>query len=133
MDELKVDAIAENLPRIARWVRAALVKNGFGSKAITQTEIAIEEAFINICHYAYAPGTGKTSIRFSSEETCAVFELRDTGRAFNPLAVVVTDTSAPASQREEGGMGILMLRQLVSHLEYRYESGMNILRIRQEK
>ena len=92
--------------------------------------VTAEEVFSNIAHYAYAPeqGTVLVRCRISSAPFQAVIQFQDTGRPFNPLHQPEPDTSLPVEQRPEGGLGIAMVRKIMSKMEYaRTADGKNIL------
>lgn len=58
MKELTVDATVESIPVITEFVDEQLAKYNCPVKAQAQIDIAIDELFSNIVHYAYHPGTG---------------------------------------------------------------------------
>ena len=89
--------------------------------------VAVEEAVTNVISYAHA-----TTIVLTSEVRDAVLWLTvtDDGQPFDPTTAPMADTSIPADQREEGGLGILFIRRMSDALEYRRENGRNILTIK---
>lgn len=89
--------------------------------------VAVEEAVTNVISYARA-----TSIVLTSEVRDSVLWLTvtDDGQPFDPTTAPMADTSIPADQREEGGLGILFIRRMSDALEYRRENGRNILTIK---
>ena len=89
--------------------------------------VAVEETVTNVISYAHA-----TSIVLTSEVRDAVLRLSvtDDGQPFDPTTAPMADTSIPADQREEGGLGILFIRRMSDALEYRRENGRNILTIK---
>lgn len=63
MNELTVDAVVENIEKVTAFVDEQLEGLGCPIKAQMQIDIAIDELFGNIAHYAYNPdvsgnGTG---------------------------------------------------------------------------
>ena len=91
--------------------------------------VAVEEAVTNVISYAHA-----TTIVLTSEVRDAVLRLTvtDDGQPFDPTTAPMADTSIPADQREEGGLGILFIRRMSDALEYRREDGRNILTIKKK-
>jgi serine phosphatase RsbU (regulator of sigma subunit) len=89
--------------------------------------VAVEEAVTNVISYAHA-----TSIVLTAEVRDAVLRLTvtDDGQPFDPTTAPMADTSIPADQREEGGLGILFIRRMSDALEYRRENGRNVLTIK---
>ena len=93
---------------------------------VPRLRVAVEEAVTNVIGYAHA-----TSIVLTSEVRDAVLRLTvtDDGQPFDPTTAPMADTSIPADQREEGGLGILFIRRMSDALEYRREDGRNVLSI----
>ena len=52
---------------------------------------------------------------------------KDNGKPFNPLLVQEPDVTLPLSQRRAGGLGIFIVKKLMSDISYAYESGQNVL------
>ena len=131
---LDIPAVLENLDRVVDFIAGFLLQNGFDQKSIAQMSIAVEEIFTNICRYAYVPESGAARIEALMEPPeRAVVRFSDSGRPFDPLAAPPPDTALPAEQRKQGGLGIFMMRQLVSQVCYQYKDGKNILTITKQK
>ena len=63
MKELTVDAVVENIARVTDFVDGQLEELGCPVKAQMQIDIAIDELFGNIAHYAYNPEVGAATVR----------------------------------------------------------------------
>ena len=63
MKELTVEATVESIPVITEFVDGQLEQFDCPMKAQAQIDIAIDELFSNIVHYAYYPGTGPATVR----------------------------------------------------------------------
>ena len=94
--------------------------------------MAVEEIFVNIAHYAYAPGEGEAEIAALVEGDPAelVVEFRDSGVPYDPLAKPDPDVTLSAEERGIGGLGIYMVKKSMDDVQYRHEGGRNILTIR---
>ena len=54
-------ATDENMSAVNEFIHSLLPKNtSFGTE--NQLDLAVEELYVNIAHYAYAPGTGDVEI-----------------------------------------------------------------------
>lgn len=91
--------------------------------------IAVEEAFVNICHYAYPDGTGKITINCTRDADRLVVELVDEGVPFDILTLPEPDTKAELMDREPGGLGVHFIRKLTDKVSYHHKNGQNILQI----
>ena len=127
--ELEIDALTENLSKVQAFVDEHLEAAGCPFKAQMQISIAVEEIFINIASYAYAPGTGKATIRveITEDPSTAVITFIDRGIPYNPLAKQDPDVTLPAEERDIGGLGIFMAKEIMDEESYEYKDGRNIL------
>ena len=132
MSKLILEATLENLSRVLAFVDEQLEARDCPMKIQMQIDIAVEEIYVNIAHYAYAPNIGNAEITVDFEGSTAVLEFRDTGMFFDPLAKADPDVTLSAEQRQIGGLGIYMVKKSMDAVEYRYENGTNILTIRKE-
>jgi anti-sigma regulatory factor (Ser/Thr protein kinase) len=79
--------------------------------------------------YAYDGGIGwlEAGTSLDGNSTLLTIELRDAGVPFNPLEREDPDITLAAEEREVGGLGIFLCKQLMDSISYRYEDGNNIL------
>ena len=123
------EAAPGNLDAVQAFVEERLEAAGVPMKARMQLAIAIEEVFVNIAYYAYAPGTGEAAVRVEVSESPAAVTLSfaDRGRPYDPLAKTDPDVTLGADEREIGGLGIFMTKKLTDGMSYEYRDGQNIL------
>ena len=124
---LELPALSENLAQVMSFVSHQLEKTDCPMKQQMQICVAIEEVFINIANYAYAPVTGNVVVEMSCENNTAEITFIDKGVPFNPLSKDDPDISLPAEERPIGGLGILMVKKTMDKVTYRRENGRNIL------
>ncbi|MBQ7670285.1 MAG: SpoIIE family protein phosphatase [Clostridia bacterium] len=131
-DELTVPAETDNLDKVLEFVDSRLEKLECSVKAQMQIDVAIEELFVNIAHYAYGEGKGLATIRFEKEDDplSAVITLIDEGVPYNPLEKPDPDITLSAEERPIGGLGIFMVKKSMDSMDYEYRDGKNILRIK---
>ena len=129
MEELRVEANVENLPKVLAFVDDQLEMAECPMKAKIQIDIAVEEIFVNIAHYAYAPGTGDALIRVrvSDEPAKVLIDFEDSGIPYNPLEKADPDVTLNVQEREIGGLGIFMVKKIVDEIRYEYADGKNRL------
>ena len=101
-------------------------------KAQMQIGVAVEEIFINIANYAYAPDKGKATVcvEVSEEPVTVTITFVDHGVPYDPLAKADPDVTLPAVEREIGGLGIFMTKNLMDDVTYEYRDGKNILTLK---
>ena len=130
-DELVIEAAVEKLPEVIGFIESHLEEAGCSMKAQMQICIAVEEVFVNIANYAYAPDKGNATIRIEvPDEPVAIVTFMDHGVPFDPLSKEDPDIGLPAAQRRIGGLGIFMTKKTMDNVEYEYKDGQNILRLK---
>jgi len=116
------------------FVRMQLKSSPFGDAEIRRIEIALEEALVNIIHYAYQGREGVIEItyRYYPLEQIEII-IKDYGTPFNPLENgKKVSLSPPAEERPVGGLGITLIKGLMDHLEYLRENDANILTLKKK-
>ena len=91
--------------------------------------LAVEEAFVNICNYAFDGGRGQVELICSVDPKAFALEITDAGPEFDPLSVAEPDLSVPLEQRQIGGLGIHFIRKFTDDADWRREDNKNILRL----
>lgn len=132
MKDITVDATIENLEAVQSFVRAELEAQECSMKVMMQIEIAVEEIYVNIVHYAYNPDVGKATIRceVTEDPVQVIIQFMDSGVPFDPLAKEDADITLSAEERDIGGLGILMVKQSMDEVHYAYQEGKNVLTIK---
>ena len=134
MKELTVEAKVENIEAVTDFVNEQLEALDCPIKAQMQIDIAIDELFGNIAHYAYNPEIGKATVRVEViEDPLAVtITFIDNGVPYDPLAKADPDTTLSAEERDIGGLGIYMVKKSMDDITYEYKDGQNILKIKKK-
>ncbi|MDE5932845.1 MAG: ATP-binding protein [Lachnospiraceae bacterium] len=134
MKELVIDATVENIEKVTEFVDEQLEGLGCPMKAQMQIDIAIDELFGNIAHYAYHPEVGSATVRVEvmEEPLAVVITFIDNGIPYDPLAAREPDITLSAEEREVGGLGIYMVRKSMDDISYEYREGKNILKIKKK-
>ncbi len=126
------EAEIKTLPLMLRWVRIQMQQESLSDQDLTRMEVAIEEALVNIIHYAYLDKEGKIELtcRFCFNEFIELV-IKDHGIPFNPLkAHKEVDKETELHERKEGGLGIAFINQLMDEIRYERREGANILTLR---
>lgn len=131
MNEITVKALVDNLGTVTNFVDDFLDSCDCPMKVQMQIDIAIDEIFSNICHYAYGDSVGEATIRVEFEDASArkavALTFIDEGVPYNPLEKEDPDTTLSAEDRKIGGLGIYMVKKNMDEMEYEYSEGKNIL------
>ena len=129
MRTLEIDAITENLDEVIGFIDSVLEENDCPMKIQLQIELTVEEVFINIASYAYAPqiGTAKISVDVDGDKADVTMVFEDSGVPYDPLAKEDPDITLPASERGIGGLGIFLVKKNMNDVKYEYKDGKNVL------
>ena len=132
MNELTLEATVENLYKVLEFVDKFLEEMDCPPKTQMQIDVSVEELFVNIAQYAYAPKTGQATIRVDTEKDPAAVSITfiDRGVPYDPLAKPDPDVMLSAQDRQIGGLGIFMVKKSMSSMAYEYRDGQNILTIK---
>ena len=90
--------------------------------------LVLEEAVVNVINYAY-PKEEHESIYLSARmhEGSIILVLTDTGKEFDPTAAPEADVTLSADERQIGGLGIFLIRQIMNEVKYERIEGKNVL------
>ena len=132
MKELTVSASIESIETVTDFVNEQLEALDCPMKAQMQIDIAIDELFGNIAHYAYGSEEGEATVRVEVTESplAVVVTFIDRGVPYDPLAKDDPNTTLSAEEREIGGLGIFMVKKSMDDIAYEYKDGQNILKIK---
>ena len=132
MKELTIAATVENIETVTDFVNQQLEALDCPIKAQMQIDIAIDELFGNIAHYAYNPDIGQATVRVEVVENplAVIITFIDNGIPYDPLAKDDPDVTLSAEERALGGLGIYMVKKSMDEIIYEYKDGQNILKIK---
>lgn len=122
----------EELERLAEDIQKFGVQHGLDPSTLYNVNLCIDEIFTNIIYYAFDDNQShEVTISINCEGSNIIACITDKGKAFNPLTETITpDITAPLEDREEGGLGVYFLKQLMDTVEYRRDNDTNILTMR---
>ncbi len=130
MKKIEVQALTSVLPDVLAFVDEQLEAADCPMKVQMQIDIAVEEIFVNIANYAYAPEVGTAEICMDVADNTAVITFKDSGTPYDPLAKADPDVTLSAEERQIGGLGIFMVKKTMDGMEYNYIDGHNILTLK---
>jgi sigma-B regulation protein RsbU (phosphoserine phosphatase) len=111
-------------PVIRRTISEFGLCIGMEKKIRKKLEVAAEEAVVNILRYSQATEI-KAVISLQNAAVC--LQLSDDGIAFDPMAHVPNANAT--AERQVGGMGISLIRQIADELRYSRTDNINTLTI----
>ena len=95
--------------------------------------LVLEEAVSNVILYAYSKEVQKEiTLLANISDNNLIFVLTDSGKEFDPTKVPNADVTLSAEEREIGGLGIFLIRQIMDTVEYQRIDGKNVLTMRKQ-
>ncbi|MEX2327461.1 MAG: ATP-binding protein, partial [Pseudomonadales bacterium] len=91
----------------------------------------LDELVANIINHGY-PGAKdeiEIGIRIQLSATTATIRVIDTGIQFDPMALEIPDTTSLIDERQIGGLGVYLCKQLVDEIAYERRERRNHLTI----
>jgi len=80
--------------------------------------VALDEILSNIVRHGLAGRRDTIELMFSIDGDDVAVEIIDAADAFNPLLAPPPDISSPLDDRQPGGLGIALVRQLIDDTRY---------------
>ena len=118
----------QEVEALGAFVKGVAAKLSLERSLASKLRLAVEEAVVNVMEYAYPKGTtGQVDIRATSDGQRLRFVITDNGIPFNPTEVSQADTTLSAEERPVGGLGILLVRQLMDSINYERIGSQNVL------
>ena len=122
--------IAE-LERVAVFVEEVSQLLSLDSETTMNLNLALEEVVSNVTLYAYPQKMGENIIiKASSDDNILVFTITDKGDEFDPTKVEDADITLAAEDREIGGLGIFIVKNIMNEVTYQRLDGKNILTLK---
>ena len=134
-DRLRLEPLLSEIPRLLDWVEARCAASGVDGEIATKLGLALEEAVANAINHGL-PGTPpphRLAVRLGIDADTVVAEVVDNGRPFDPTSVPDPDLTSALDERQLGGLGIHLMRELMDGLDYRRSGDRNILRMRKAR
>jgi anti-sigma regulatory factor (Ser/Thr protein kinase) len=128
---LELEATVANMPKVLQFIDSNLEAAGCSLKTQMQIDIAVEEWFVNIAHYAYGDSTGMATVlmEVKGDPAAAYIQFVDKGIPYDPLAKADPDVTLSAEERKIGGLGIYLIKNTMDDVIYDYKDGHNMLTI----
>ena len=122
-------ARVENLALVTEFAEGFADRFGLDAGKKFGLLVALEEAFVNTCSYAYPGGEGEVELSCGAEGAALALEIADRGISFDVLSLPEPDLTSDIMERAIGGLGVHFIRKFSDQVSYRREDGRNVLRM----
>lgn len=123
----------QQISKLADFVDAIAEEASIDPSLAMSLNLALEEAVTNVVMYAYPAGEeGDVDIVAELSEGTLLFTISDKGIPFDPTKKEDADITLSVEERQIGGLGIFLVRQLMDTVEYERKDGYNILTMKKK-
>jgi anti-sigma regulatory factor (Ser/Thr protein kinase) len=121
-------ASLDAVERCRQFVDGKTAVQAFPQSRRFKLELALEEVLVNVVHYAYSEDQqeGWIKLGYYDDDGTVCIRIVDGGRPFDPLLKEDPDISMNIEDREVGGLGIFLVKNMVDDLSYQRSDNRNI-------
>lgn len=124
---IRIDNRIDQWPGLKTKIHDYALCAGMDTRTIKKIEVAVEEIVVNIVHYSQAEWI---EIQCDKEPNNRVrIIIRDNGIPFDPTAQTAKEPEQAVAERQIGGLGIALVRQIADQMLYSRTDQTNVLTI----
>ena len=121
------------LERVNQFIEEIGDELGLDMELKMNLNLVMEEMVSNVIFYAYPEGTDAgIELVAESDGKELTFVLTDRGKEFDPTLKEDADTDVNPIDREIGGMGIYIVKNIMNEVTYQRLEGKNLLTMKKE-
>lgn len=132
MSKLSFSAMPSQIEQIIDQIMTAPEVISVPVEMLFTLRLAVEELVANVVNYAYSNEEGNLDVDINLKDNQLSITFIDHGVPFNPLAQTDPDITLTAEEREIGGLGIFLVKQVMDSVEYYFVDGKNHTVIRKK-
>ena len=128
--ELTIKSDFREIDRVNREFRHFADEHGLPQETARKISIAIDELVNNIIAYALDKG-GEQTVQINGDysDNRLIIEFIDRGIPFNPFENLAVDTTKSLDDREIGGLGRLLVKELMDEVSYQRLKDTNVVKL----
>ena len=131
--EITVKNQVSELEKVACFVEEIGEELGLDMEMQMNLNLVMEEMVSNVIFYAYPEGADASiDLTAESDGKELTFVLSDQGREFDPTLKEDLDVNVNPADREIGGMGIFIVKNIMNNVTYQRLEGRNLLTMKKE-
>ena len=120
----------EELDKLEPFLSRFFEQESVDMSLLPQLDLALEEAATNVIMYAYPEGEkGTAELTLDMVDGRIHATLCDSGLPFDPLQRPEVNLDVSLEERQIGGLGIHLIKEIMSEVSYEYKDGKNVLKM----
>lgn len=125
---LKIAGLYQNLTAISEFVTNWAENCRFDERAVYAVQMAVDEACSNIIEHAYGgEGRGDITLICKKVDDGLKVTIKDQGNPFDPTIVAPPNVNASLDERDNGGLGLFLMKQLMDEVSFTFDKKWNTL------
>ncbi|MHC4940876.1 MAG: ATP-binding SpoIIE family protein phosphatase [Planctomycetota bacterium] len=127
--EIRIAGRLEEIQRCNEEFAAFGERLGLASTVLRSVGVALDDLLNNVVSYAFDDDAADHEIVVRAElgPSHLTIEIEDDGRPFNPFGMLTPDTTLGVEEREIGGLGIHLVRNLMDEVAYTRRTDRNVV------
>ena len=131
--ELKLKNQIGELERVNQFIEDIANELGLGMELRMNLNLVMEEMVSNVIFYAYPKGSeAEIELIAESDGKQLSFVLSDNGKEFDPTLKEDANPDINPAEREIGGMGIYIVKNIMNEVSYQRLEGRNLLTMKKD-
>ena len=131
--EIKIKNHVAELEHVAAFVEEIGEELGLDMEMQMNLNLVMEEMVSNVIFYAYPQGTeAEIELVAESDGKEVTFVLSDSGKEFDPTMKEGVNTDINPAERDIGGMGIFIVKNIMNKVSYQRLEGKNLLTMKKD-
>lgn len=127
--KVRLPALIEHLPDFIEPVLALAKASQVDEEMRKDLGLALEEALVNICSYAYPVNPGFIDLVCRIADSRLLILIQDEGVPFSVTSSEHPDISSGITERKIGGLGIHLINSLMDDVRYKRQGNRNLLEL----
>jgi len=129
-DELKIYCEKSKLSELRHFLSDILLDTKLSEINKNQVILAVEEVCANLIIHSHACNPNDSiQLDVTKDNYKIIFEIKDSGKAFNILDYKVPQLADVIKQKRKGGLGIILVRKIMDSIEFESTANQNICRL----
>lgn len=126
--EIRIKNQISELEKVAQFIEEIGEELQLSMELQMNLNLVMEEMVSNVIFYAYPEGTeADIELLAKSDDRELTFVISDQGREFDPTAMEDNDLNVNPAERDLGGMGIFIVKNIMNKVTYQRLDGKNLL------
>ena len=126
--ELSITNRVDEITRVNQSFNAFAKRHGIAAAVRRKMNVVFDELLSNIVSHAYRDeGEHTIDLRAELSADRLAITITDDGRPFNPFTSAAPDTAVSMEERQMGGLGIHLVRNMMDEVSYKRRTDKNVV------